>query len=317
MEDTFEKFPHINNLYKAQDILLEPEVIVLEKIDGSNARLGMKDNKFLAGTRNRVIARIEKEQPLLDAESDFGFISFLRTNNLPTKFFNAFAGMDIVFYGEQFGSGIQKRINYGPNKYFRVFSVRVNGDFVSWDAVKDYCAQVGLDTVPELYRGKPIPSELEKFLSLESKTAQLNGVSDPSNKHEGMVIYPIPMKRDSHDEWLIAKFKSPEFEEQASRTRMTSHMAIPIPDTVTAFVAEFVTPMRLEHVLDQLREQGVDVTDVRATGSVLKNMNQDVQREGKAEWEALGIEWKKISKLVGEKTAILFRQHLVSQISVQ
>lgn len=309
----FSKYPHLENIYKVQNIFLEPEVVVTEKIDGTNMRFGLVDNKFHIGTRNRLLARVSKEEPLYDGDSDFNFVKYLKELNMRNKMFDNFENKDIIFYGEFYGKGIQKRIHYGEERYFRVFDIRVGEDLVDWETVVKLCQQLRLSTVPVLYKGKPDVKLFESLVTSPSVTAGQQGVGTPHN-HEGIIIKPASMHRNKHGDWVMAKFKNPAHEERQSKTLKTSIENV-IPTNVQEFVDEFVTENRLEHVLSHLKEQGVHIDDITATGQVLKEMSKDVCREGATELEQLNTDWKPIAKLISTKTSILFRQHLIKTLA--
>lgn len=305
----FNTYPHIDNLYKLQDILLEPLVVVQEKLDGTNMRVGMVDGVLFAGTRNRTIMRVNKIDPMYDAEGDFGFIKFLRDNNIRNRFFDHFPATNIIFYGEFIGPKIQKRISYGPDNYFKVFDVRLDGEFVEWDTVKELATIMRLDTVPELYRGAPAPTTFELLVNAVSRTAELNGVDGPKI-HEGIVIKPIPAKRDRKGEWLIAKFKNAAHEERASKKLHQSTDTPEVLRGIDAFVKEFVTEGRLNHVLDHLKEQNIPTDQIESMKYVLKEMGQDISREGEADLVKANLDWKKVSKAISHATMVLYKQYL-------
>lgn len=311
--EEFLPYGHIDNLYKIQDILLEPEVVVQEKPDGTNMRVGMVNGVLHAGTRNRTILRVNKVDPMQDGDGDFGFIKFLRDTNVQARFFDNFPSTNIIFYGEWCGQGIQKRINYGPDKYYRVFDVRIDNEFVPWDKVKELAEVMKFEVVPELYRGVPLPSTFESLVNRTSMIAELNGVPTPQ-LHEGIVIKPVLPKRDRKGDWLMAKFKNQAHEERASKKIKQSMETPETLRSIDAFVHEFVTEGRLIHILDHLKEQQVDINDIKAMPHVLKEMGQDIKREGESDLEKAGLEWKKVSKEVSHGTMVLFKQHLIKLI---
>lgn len=111
---------------------LNREVVVTEKIDGSNALVWVSDDssEIRAGSRTRWIT----------PESDnFGFARWVAENR--DELLRLGPG---YHYGEWFGSGIQRR--YGlTEKRFALFNVALWAD----DAARPKCCHV----VPELARG--------------------------------------------------------------------------------------------------------------------------------------------------------------------
>ncbi len=304
--DEFTKYQHLDALTKVQDIFLEPEVVCTEKIHGTNARFGWVDKKLRIGGRNQDHTNDEQ------GDSVMGFVKWVREQELDKKLKLYFRGFNIIFYGEWFGVGIQKGVNYGTEKQFRVFDVRFNGKYQDWDNVVHLCNVMGLKTVPLLYRGFPKLETFNQLLEIQSVVAAELGVTVTDNTHEGIVIKPSKMKiSPTTGEWMIAKYKNAKFAERTSERQKKDF--VPLPGSVHAFVDEFVTETRLEHVIDHLRDQGIEVKDMTATPHVLKEMNVDVLREGKDEIEKLTsdgtVEWKQVSQLVSKRTGVLLKQH--------
>lgn len=312
-KDLFFKYPHLDSIYRVSDIMLQDEVIATEKIDGSSFRFGIIDGIVYAGTRNRTILKVNKIEPMYDADGDYGFIKWMKDNNIRNRLFDNFSDVNIVFYGEFFGNGIQKRVDYGPDKYFRIFDIRVKYidtlDFVSWDIIKSLSLRMRLDVVPELYRGKPDPKILESLVVKPSVVASLNGVAEPKN-HEGIVIKPIIPAKDRKGDWLITKFKNPSFEERKSKREKTSIESPEVLKSINDFVTEFVTEERLTHVLDHLRDKGIEVNDIKSTPHVLKEFGNDIEREGAKDLINSGLEWKQVGREISRASMLLYKQHL-------
>lgn len=289
-----------------QNILLQPEVVCTEKIHGTNARVGLVDGVLRIGGRN------QEHTNDLQGDSVMGFVRWVRESGLEERLRKTFpADSAVIFFGEWFGSNIQKGINYGKEKQFRVFDVKFNGKYSNWDDTVFLSQQVGLSTVPLLYRGVPKMSIFEGLLDIQSNVAQELGVETTNNLHEGIVIKPTNMViNDQTGEWMIAKYKPARWSERKSE--QTGEKKV-LPAESFAFVAEFVTETRLEHVLDHLRDAGVATDDIKATPHVIKEMSIDVHTEAQPEIQKLAeaeIEWKSLSKLVAQRTSVLYREYL-------
>lgn len=155
----FVEFPKIFRLSR--------EVIVTEKIDGTNAQIHITDEGHMfAGSRNRWIT------PISD---NMGFAAWVQDNS--EELMKLGPGSH---FGEWWGCGIQRR--YGiKEKRFSLFNVDRWGD----DSVRPACCHV----VPVLYRGvfntAIIEHELENLRTGGSVAAP--GFMDP----EGIVIYHV------------------------------------------------------------------------------------------------------------------------------
>ncbi len=307
--NNFTKYQHLESLTRPemQNILLQPEVVCTEKIHGTNARVGLVDGVLRIGGRN------QDHTNDLQGDSVMGFVKWVRESGLEQRLRDNFsAASQIIFFGEWFGSSIQKGINYGKEKQFRVFDVKFEGRYADWDEVVWFCNQVDLSTVPLLYRGVPKMSEFEALLDIQSAVAKELGVETSNNLHEGIVIKPTKMAiNDQTGEWLIAKYKPARWSERHSEKEKKDFK--PVPAESYKFVEEFVTSTRLEHVLDHLRDANIPIDDIKSMPHILKEMSLDIYREAAPEIEVLqknGIEWKTLSKLVAGRTSVLFREHL-------
>lgn len=151
----FREFPKIPRLNR--------EIIVTEKIDGTNASIYLgEDGELLAGSRSRWISR---------ADDNFGFAAWVWENEAQVRELGPGH-----HFGEWWGSSIQRR--YGQTrKRFSLFNV---------DRWTD-CRPAIFDVVPVLYRGvfdtSAINGTLDELKMLGSRAAP--GFMKP----EGIIIF--------------------------------------------------------------------------------------------------------------------------------
>lgn len=305
----FAKYPEIELLHRVPDIMQEPEVVVMEKIHGTNARFGWVEGRFRVGGRNE-----EFDPETSTPSSGYGLMGWLRTTDLVRRVQELAESMvaEVIFYGEWFGPGIQKGVVYAKDKQFRVFDVRVNDDLVDWDQVVGLTERVGLQTVPLLYRGKPDRENLDRYQTAPSTVAFENGVGTDENIGEGVVIKPSRMHRNLYNDWVIAKHKSPKFSERKSLSE--GKVQVATPESAKAFIEEFFTIQRLEHVLTNMRASGVDVTAPSAIGQIIRGMYGDVLKESKPEYDLLDEDARKaVDKQHAGKTKVLLGIWLANQ----
>lgn len=275
------KYPHVENLYQGEAILEAPWVTVTEKIDGFNVRIGRDaDGATWLGTRNRD----------LDQESDRaqGFTVFA----LKTLKIFGMLPVGVTLFGEWAGKGIQKRLDYGEPGFWLLDGLDLERGWFSQERL-EWHREVYQFHRPRIFHVGPPPT-----------LAQLEGWRDTEGI-EGIVIRAYPMALDKYGHPLIAKLKSAQFAERASERRTTR---IPADlSTVKAFVEEYATAERLDHVLRQVAESltdepvdSVDPLDVRLTGDVLRAMYADIVREGRADFDALS---EADQKMVGKVQA--------------
>lgn len=275
-------FPHLENLTRVlveiPDFLTQP-MTVTEKIHGFNARVGRdSEGRLWVGTRSQSF-------DIDDAPAIQGFTAYART-------IAGAVGLGVTIYGEWAGRGIQKGVDYGADKRFFVFAERAgDGPVRSSIAVLEEYWKRGITTVPMIGEG---PVALD-FLDELRKTPSVASVVD-GQIGEGVVVAPIYPVFDRFGHQVIAKFKNPAFEEiaKAPTPRTTLDTA-----AVDAIAAEYVVAERMRHVLDHLKEQaGLDLPfdplEVQHTGTVLREMFNDVVQDAASEVDALTDDDRKL-----------------------
>lgn len=291
----YPKWPHLENLDRVlrdmPDYLSRPDTsyIVTEKVHGTNARFGRDENGVpWAGSRNLTIAEGDPAGwKRTDHQGFLGFAADLVTTLQP----------GVTIYGEWAGKGVQKGIDYG-DKAFYLFGWSGPFGLGSLDGVRTWATLNGVRMVPVLAMGTQL--DLDSLRSLRTKKSEL-----AEQDHEGIVISADPPIVDAYGHVVIAKFKAPAFEERAHAKK-----ELPTPAdlaTVQAFVDEYATDTRLDHVLQQVSEtihadpdramdaaRDLEALDPRHTGLVLKAMYEDVVREAGSDYEALSDNDKKV-----------------------
>jgi hypothetical protein len=158
-EPQFEAFASIPRLFR--------EVVVSEKIDGTNAQITiLPDDRVLAGSRSRFITC---------EDDNFGFAKWVKKNEDELR-----KGLGYgIHYGEWFGSGIQR--GYGltnGEKRFALFNA------ARWtDDVRPKCCHV----VPVLWTGILCSTTIKE---IADKLLADGSVAVPGfTKPEGIVVY--------------------------------------------------------------------------------------------------------------------------------
>lgn len=283
---------HIDNLYKDQTILIFKECYALEKIHGTSAHLSWnckeKKVKYFSG-----------------GESNERFVKVFDNDFLINKFSELFIDSNAVIYGEAYGGKQQGMSNtYGKELKFVAFDVSVNELWLEVPKAENVCNALNIEFVEYV----KVPTDLEALNAERDKPstqAKRNGIEDDKIR-EGVVLRPLVefiMKNGSR---VIAKHKRDEFKETKT-PREVSPEQFKILEDAKAIAEEWVTEMRLKHVLDKL-PQGINVEN---TKMVIEAMVEDVYREAKGEI----VESKDVTKFIGSRAAQLFKQKLQSQLS--
>jgi hypothetical protein len=116
----------------------------------------------------------------------------------------------IILYGEYYGGKIQgSKIGgrYGKNN-FRVFDVLKHGHWMSVTEVEELCAELGIDTVPNLGQKTIREAEMEVIAGFKSKISE-----DPDFDAEGMVLRAPCGLCDRWGNRIIVKIKTKDYQQ--------------------------------------------------------------------------------------------------------
>lgn len=278
---------HIENLYKNQIILMFKECYALEKIHGTSANIKWfhKDQRvtFSSG-----------------GETHEKFVRLFDVDGLKEKLSNMFPNMDVTIFGEAYG-GKQQRMSetYGKELKFIGFEVQVGEFWLNVPKAEKVCIDLDIEFVDYVKVSTDIES-LNAERDKDSTQAIRNGCG-PGKMREGVVLKPLIELTMNNGERIIVKHKRDEFKETKT-PRQVSPEDFAVMTNAKEIADEWVTEMRLEHVLDKL-PQGINV---ESTLLVINAMLEDVYREAKGEI----VESKEVTKCISGKTATLFREKL-------
>lgn len=282
---------HIDNLYKIPDFLLRHDrLYALEKIHGTSAHIKWDGNAltfFSGGVKHDEFVALFDERALTDR-------------------FSAWNALTV--YGEAYGGKCQKMSGtYGPALKFVAFDVQVHVQTsAGWLTVPEaaaVAARLGFDFV----HYAEVPSTLDAVNAARDRPsvqAKKNGILEDKIS-EGVVLRPLAEMRDHRGSRVIAKHKRAEFMETKTPREVNPDKVKVLTDA-KAVADEWVTDMRLTHVLDKLPGVGVE-----RTCDVIRAMLEDVKREGEGE-----IVWtSETNKSIGRATADMFKRRLYAGVS--
>lgn len=290
---------HINNLYKDQTILELPEVYAMEKIHGTSAHIRFKDGEvtFFSG-----------------GEKHSNFIALFDAEFLKVAL-ESFGVADITINGEAYGGKCQGMSKtYGKDLKFVVFDVRFNGAWLPVPAAEQVAKMLKLEFVHYVKISTKL-EEIDRERDADSVQAIRNGMG-AGHKREGVVLRPLEELTDERGNRLIAKHKRAEFTETKTPREVNPDKKL-IQLQSKAAAQEWVTPMRLQHVLNnvlvfkKLREKSDDVKlGMEDTKFVIEFMVEDIKREAKGEI----FEDPETIKAIGRLTACLYKQTFVDAL---
>ena len=282
---------HINQLYKNQTILLFKECFAMEKIHGTSSHVGWNCN-------TKVVTFFS------GGESHENFIKLFNAEFLKTKFLEVFPDQNVIIFGEAYGGKQQGMSHtYGKDLKFIGFDVKVGELWLNVPSAEEICGQFNIEFV---YYQK-VPANLENFNNERdqySVQAIRNGMGT-GHKREGIVLRPLVEMRTNNGERVICKYK-PDEQMETKTKREVSLEQLKVLADAKAIAEDWVTNLRLEHVLQKLP---ADIS-IEGVPQIIKAMIEDVYREGKGEI----VESREATKAIGNKTVQLFKQKLNSTL---
>ncbi len=274
---------HIENLYRCQDILLFKECYALEKLHGTSANVAWKNAAldFFPGGES-----LPKFMALFDAAE------------LKARF-EKLGHPEVTVFGEAYGGKCQNMSDaYGTSLKFIVFDVQIGDSWLSVPDMAEVARELGLEVV-HFERITTDLAAIDAQRDAPSVQAQRNGMGE--HKREGVVLRPIIELRTNDGSCVIAKHKRDDFSERRTPQVVQDPAKLKVLEDAKTIADEWVTPMRLQHVLDKL-PAGLGMEDTR---TVVEAMIEDVRREAKGEI----VESKEAMRAVGRRAADLFKEH--------
>lgn len=276
---------HIDNLYKNQEILLFREAYAMEKIHGTSAHVSFKENRlrfFAGGCKHGT------------------FVDIFDQGNLQEKL----DGVEVVIFGEAYGGKIQRMSHtYGKEIKFVAFDVKIGDCWLSVPQAEEFTLSAGLEFVDYV----KIATEIELIdeqRDRPSVQAVRNGMG-PNQKREGIVLRPLMEFTKNNGNRIISKHKGEGFEETKT-PREVSPEKLKVLTEARAISDEWITPMRISHVLDKI--QDVDMTKMR---EILSAMQEDVKREAEGE-----IVWSRdVEKAINKATSLGVKEFFKNKLN--
>ncbi len=283
---------HINNLYKDQTILMFKECYALEKIHGTSSHISWNKEE-------------QKVKLFSGGESYEKFVSIFDIVFLETKFKEFFSESNVIIFGEAYG-GKQQGMGetYGKVLKFIAFEVKIDEYWLNVPLAENICKSLNIEFVDYVKVSTDLVS-LDAERDKNSIQAIRNGCGEGKMK-EGIVLRPLIEFRTNNGDRVIAKHKRDEFKETKTPRKVVNPEEFKIMENAKAIAEEWVTEMRLKHVLDKL-PQGINV---ESTKLVINAMIEDIYREAKGEI----VESKEVTKYIGSRTAVLFKKKIQNEM---
>lgn len=283
-------YMHIENLYKATEILMFRECYAMEKIHGTSAHITYKSgrvNLFAGGG------------------SHDEFVKLFDKEDLKRRFAEMIPGdTSCIVYGESYGGKTMKMSKmYGPDKKFICFEVKIGDSWLNVPNAEDVVIKLGLEFVH--YEKVPTDIDLlEQLKDVDSVQAIRNGMGE-GHPREGIVLRPLVEVVKNNGNRIIAKHKA-DWSKETKTPRKLDAAKLKVLQEANDIADEWVTIERINHVLDAIALP-LDVTNI---GKIIPAMIEDIEREGKDE-VVMSSEAK---KAIGKVTALTVKRLLSSAL---
>ena len=322
------KFPSIDNHYQTgatnrwirqfPDLPIS-QFAIMEKIDGSNLQLIITKDEIKTASRNEILADDNnffdyKNAVLVDCKDQLDKLqTHINDNDLDS----------IHVYGEIFGQGVQKRIQYCDGKGFLPFEVRINEELISIKDARDLFESIDIkdwwvplievvDSLDEAleFNVNEVPTRIDK--------GDLKPNGDINRNIEGVVIAPYDKvfcitREGENDSVFRLKKKCKEFNDK---------MKTKTKEIVVFEGSEEYNRLRNiwdgyfnQNRLDDLFSKEGRISEMREIGKYIKLMGADVMedfiKDHKEAWIALDKkEQKHITGSIGANTLPLLQAEL-------
>lgn len=279
-------YMHIENLYKNQDILLFKQCYALEKIHGTSAHLRWHHNQLALSS---------------GGASHANFVKIFELDKLTQKLKELFLDKNVTIYGEAYGGKEQGMSQtYGKELKFVAFDVQIDDLWIVVPEAEKIALELGLEFVYYELINCTI-EELNAARDKPSTQAKRNGITEDKIS-EGIVVRPLIELRKNNGSRIIAKHKNDIYRETKSVRQLTDEQ-IQILGGAQQIAEEWVTEMRLSHVLDKLQVE----LDMSSVPIVIKAMVEDITREAAGEIK----DSKEARVAIGKRTAMLYKQRVI------
>lgn len=288
---------HIENLYRNQDILRFKECYVLEKVHGTSAHIKWvkSDDPAWAGGQLTFFP---------GGESYNNFVALFDQDSLKEKM--ALLGAEeVTVFGEAYGGKCQgMKETYGDKLRFIAFDVQIGDLWLDVPTMDKVATELGLEVVPWTLVSTDL--EVLNFHRDAFSVVAERRECGSRKQREGVVLRPPIEVRKNNGDRIMSKHKGEKFEERATPQKVIDPSKLQVLEQATAIADEWVTPMRLTHVLDKL-PQGLGP---ECTKQVIDAMVEDVTREAKGEI----VDSREARAAIGKRAAQLFKERLKSAL---
>ncbi|KKL65222.1 hypothetical protein LCGC14_2157120 [marine sediment metagenome] len=250
-------YPKIHQMYHREVHRMKGhQVVIQEKIDGSQISSGRKDGKLFVRSKNQMI----------DIENPNGMfapaVDILRDRTLPDGY---------VFRGEYLKTPKHNVLNYDriPKDHIIIYDIEFHdgsNHYLDITAMSEMATAYEFEVVPTLWVGLFDDIDQELIDELMKNTSILGG-----QLIEGLVFKCYDVF-DSRDKTLMCKFVRPEVREMISGKRGKTRR-----DIIEEIGERLATPARFEKGVQHLRDSNMLVDEPKDIGVLMRELNRDFE----------------------------------------
>ncbi|MFY9345753.1 MAG: RNA ligase (ATP) [Planctomycetota bacterium] len=198
---SFPRYTDLENLRNFPGVLAAGEEVVLtEKVHGTNVRVGLVRGERMAGSHN-----IRRAEPTERVNENPYWLPWTMApvEALLTHF--AKTSERVVLFGEVYGRSVQS-FHYGAidTMQFAAFDLLVGEKFLDWAELQAALRQFAVPAVPELWRG-PFA------LATVAQHAGGKTTFDAEHIREGVVVRPLVERWDERVGRVVMKYLSDDY----------------------------------------------------------------------------------------------------------
>lgn len=255
-------YPKVYNIgHPTIAALLDGDVVVQEKVDGSQFSFGVFDGELRARSKGK--------QLVIDAPEQMFTMAVETARSLAPLLRDGWA-----YRGEYLQRPRHNGLHYDrtPRQHVILFDVQIGeGAFLGPDALRDEAERIGLECVPSLWRGDGGALKQGSIDEWCNTTSVLGG-----QRMEGVVIKNYA-RFAADGKALMGKHVREDFKEVQRKTWKRENPKS--GDILERLCDAFRTPARWDKAVQHLRERGDLHGDPRDIGPLMKEVQADIAEE--------------------------------------
>lgn len=306
----FSKFNSLENTYRQNLIDKvqyegkdEGDWIVTEKVHGANFSFWCDGKEVLTASRSQFVdGTFYNCQSVINRYAD----AILQNHKAVFE-----EGVVVVIYGELFGKGIQKEVEYGE-KDFCAFDLVINGVVQDKIIQRGHCEALGIPNAPYIFSGSfkeclKVNNTFKSFLTPEGYEGE--------NNAEGLVIEPVVPTYFNNGSRIYFKNKTEGFSEKKHKTK--EQQVFELSEDESALfneILQYNTEQRVSNVISKYgnvsnkdfgKILGLTVQDI------FEEFTKETERDPKKEAED---NWKQFNKLLTAEVSKTVRTEFLKHL---